>query len=140
MLSKLPNVHLLGQRQHVELARYIRGFDVCIVPYLVSAATATVVPVKIGEYLAMGKPIVSTPLPTVCEFNREQDVLLIAANQADDFLRAVECALRSSDDPERAARRREVAARNDGQHIMSVMNALIESRIQKKSANSEARA
>lgn len=139
-LGELPNVHLLGQRAHGELAVYIRGFDVCIVPYLVNDATATVVPVKVGEYLAMGKPVVSTPLPTVCEFNRSQDVLLTAANQPDAFLRAIECALRSLDDPERAARRREVAALNDWQLTITKMNALIESRIQKRSATLEASA
>lgn len=139
-LGELPNVHLLGQRPHVELARYIRGFDVCIVPYLVNDATATVVPVKIGEYLAMGKPVVSTQLPTVCEFNRRQDVLLTAANQPDAFLRAIELALLSPDNPERTARRREVAALNDWQLTITKMSALMESRIQKKSANLEASA
>jgi glycosyltransferase involved in cell wall biosynthesis len=137
-LGELANVHLLGQRPHGELAGYIRGFDVCIVPYLVNAATATVVPVKVGEYLAMGKPVVSTTLPTVCEFNRRQGVLLTAANRPDDFLRAIEGALRSPDDPERVARRREVAALNDWQLTIGRMNALMESRMRRKSADLEA--
>ena len=55
-MGELANVHLSAQRPHGELAGYIRGLDVCIVPHLLNAATATIVPVKIGQYLMMGKP------------------------------------------------------------------------------------
>jgi hypothetical protein len=45
-LADLPNVHLLGQQPHETLARYIQQFDVCMVPYVNSHYTATVVPTK----------------------------------------------------------------------------------------------
>ena len=75
-LAELPNVYLPGQRPHHHLAHYIRSFDVCIVPYRRSAYTETVVPSKINEYLAMGKPVVSTNLPPVCDFNDKHQVLV----------------------------------------------------------------
>jgi len=55
-LAALPNVHLLGQQRHDSLVRYIRQFDVCIVPYVNSHFTATVVPTKINEYWQLASP------------------------------------------------------------------------------------
>jgi glycosyltransferase involved in cell wall biosynthesis len=125
-LRGLPNVHLLGQQPHRELAEYIRRFDVCIVPYVNSIYTTTVVPTKINEYLAMGKPVVSTDLPTVTEFNREHQVLLTATTEPEDFLRAVEDALALPKDAETIARRRRVASLGDWQARFAAMCALIE--------------
>src|SRR6266571_948 len=51
-LATISNTHFLGQRPHSDLARCITQFDVCLVPYINNALTATVVPMKIGEYLA----------------------------------------------------------------------------------------
>ncbi len=86
-LAHLPNVILMGQRSHDELPGLIRNFDVCLVPYLVNEGTATVAPVKINEYLAMGKPVVSTKLPTVAEFNEEHEILALADNSKRGFSR-----------------------------------------------------
>lgn len=123
-LAALPNVHLLGQKPHAELAAYMRHFDVCIVPYVNSVYTATVVPTKINEYLAMGKPVVSTDLPTVREFNDEHRVLLTATTDPADFLSAVERALRLPRDAETLAHRRRVAALGDWQARFEQMCAL----------------
>lgn len=111
-LRGLSNVHLLGQKPHQELAAYIRRFDVCLIPYLQNAYTATVVPVKLNEYLAMGKPVVSTALPVVCEFNSRHQVLTTAPNEPREFLSAIETAL-SAGDEDRRRHRREVAELSD---------------------------
>lgn len=134
-LAALSNVHLPGQKRHEELVRYIREFDVCIVPYAESLYTATVVPTKINEYLAVGKPIVSTKLPSVCEFNRQHNVLLTAAPQADEFLQCIEEALRLPKDETAINRRREIAALGDWGETLARMSDLIEKQMQaKKSA------
>lgn len=125
-LGSLPNVHLLGQRPHGDLARYIREMDVCLVPYLNNAATETVVPVKVNEYLAAGKPTVSTKLPAILEFNEKHGVLITADGRPDAFLRAVESALDSAGDRRLVARRREVAALNEWHARLSAMSDLIE--------------
>jgi glycosyltransferase involved in cell wall biosynthesis len=132
-LAELPNVHLLGRRPHGDLARYIREMDVCLVPYLNNAATATVVPVKVNEYLAVGKPVVSTKLPTIRDFNEQYKVLLTADNRPDSFLQAIEQALCTEDDVETIKRRREVAALNDWQVRLNVMSDLIETAARRKS-------
>jgi glycosyltransferase involved in cell wall biosynthesis len=125
-LGELPNVHLLGQKPHDQLASYIRRFDVCIVPYVNNAYTETVVPTKINEYLAMGKPVVSTDLPTVCEFNAKHRVLTTAPARADDFLLAIEKALRLPKDRATELRRRRVAELYEWGAQLESMSSLIE--------------
>lgn len=124
-LTNLPNVHLLGVRPHHELSRYIRGFDVCIVPYLNNSSTATVVPAKINEYLAVGKPVVSTDLPTVGDFNEQHEVLITTPGRPESFLQAIERALHLPGDAQTIKRRREVAALGSWQSRLEAMNELI---------------
>lgn len=57
-LKKQPNVYFLGVKEYQRLPAYLMNFDVCIIPYLQNPVTA--VPTKIYDYLATGKPIVST--------------------------------------------------------------------------------
>ena len=125
-LEELPNVYLLGQKPHNNLVHFIRQFDVCIVPYVNSLYTATVVPTKINEYLAVGKPVVSTMLPAVCEFNKEHHVLQTAPTEPGKFLHAIERALHQPSDKAAIARRREVAALGDWDARVYAMSALIE--------------
>ena len=125
-LEGLTNVHLLGQQPHRDLASYIQSFDVCIVPYAHNAYTETVVPTKINEYLAVGKPVVATPLPPVCEFNEQYQVIAIAPARSDAFLVAIEQALRAPTDAATLERRREVAALGDWGERLQAMSQLIE--------------
>lgn len=59
-LQQYPNVHFLGWRSLDDLADYVEAFDVCINPQLVNHITRGNYPLKIDEYLAMGKPVVAT--------------------------------------------------------------------------------
>ena len=125
-LGELPNVHFLGQQPHDSLVRFVREFDVCIVPYVNSHYTATVVPTKINEYLALAKPVVSTDLPAVSEFNREHGVLQTSTTRPVDFLEAIERALDLPADERTLTRRREVAELADWQKRVEKMSELIE--------------
>jgi glycosyltransferase involved in cell wall biosynthesis len=129
-LQGYANIHLLGPKPHSLLVRYLRSFDVCIVPYLKTVYTETVVPVKINEYLAVGKPVVSTNLPTVSEFNARHHVLIATDNEPTSFLAGIEEALRMPTDRLTVARRREVAALLDWQVIVEAMSDLIESKLE----------
>ena len=131
-LDGLSNVHLLGARPHNELVAYMRSFDVCIVPYIKSAYTDTVVPVKVNEYLAVGKPVVSTEIPTVREFNDRHNVLITAASRAEDFLQAIERSLQIPKDAATISRRREVAALADWQARLEAMSQLLEDKFKEK--------
>ena len=86
----------------------------------------TVVPTKINEYLAMGKPVIATPLPSVCDFNRQRDVMSIADTNAPSFIRAIENALASLGDRATSERRRRVAALSDWLTRFEVMSGWIE--------------
>jgi glycosyltransferase involved in cell wall biosynthesis len=132
-LAELPNVHLLGQKPHSDLAHFVNGFDVCTIPYVNNPATVTVAPVKLNEYLAASKPVVSTELPTVCEFNQQHKILLTSANEPESFLRAIEQALNLPNDVGTTARRREVAALSEWQTRLDAMSDLIEMKVQERS-------
>jgi glycosyltransferase involved in cell wall biosynthesis len=128
-LQGLPNVHLLGQQRHEDLAGHLRFFDVCIVPYINTSETTTLVPTKINEYLAAGKAIVSTSLPTVCEFNEEHRVLSTTSAVIHDFLQAIEREIPTAHDPRLRKRRRSVAALADWQTRLDEMSSFIEEKL-----------
>ncbi len=59
-LHNIPNVHFLGGKPFAQLASYVAAFDVCINPQRKNEITKGNYPLKIDEYLAMGKPVVAT--------------------------------------------------------------------------------
>lgn len=93
-LATRPNVHLMGKRPYHELVRFLRGFDVCIIPHLCNQLTSSMDPIKLYDYLASGKPIVSTP---VAGTERFLDVLQIGSSPP-QFLKGIEEALNENDD------------------------------------------
>ena len=67
-LKARPNVHVLGWRSYASLPDYLRGIDVALLPQLINEYTRAMFPMKFFEYLAAGRPVVSTPLPALAEF------------------------------------------------------------------------
>jgi glycosyltransferase involved in cell wall biosynthesis len=61
-LKRLPNVHHLGRQPQSTMPAYIAGFDVCLNPFRRSRVADSVNPLKVYEYLAAGKPVVSTAM------------------------------------------------------------------------------
>jgi glycosyltransferase involved in cell wall biosynthesis len=136
-LASLPNVHLLGEFRHHELAAQIEIFDVGIVPYVSSVFTNTVVPTKINEYLAMGKPVVSTNLRAICDYYHWPEVVLPCEPRHDSFLAAIETALVWPGDDATKTRRRDVARLSDWPARLDVICDLIESVTKTKSVQNE---
>lgn len=64
-LPQAPNIHWLGQRDYRELPAYVKAFDVCLMPFALNEATEFINPTKTLEYMAAGRPIVSTPVADV---------------------------------------------------------------------------
>ena len=60
-----PNIHWLGGKTYAELPRYLAGWDVGFMPFARNEATRFISPTKTPEFLAAGKPVVSTPIPDV---------------------------------------------------------------------------
>lgn len=64
-LPRRPNLHWLGQRDYDDLPAYAKGFDACLMPFALNDATENINPTKTLEYMAAGKPVVSTAVPDV---------------------------------------------------------------------------
>jgi glycosyltransferase involved in cell wall biosynthesis len=84
-LSKYKNVYFLGMKNKEEIPLYIRALDVCLIPYKLNDFTKAVSPLKLFEYLALGKPVVATTLPDLEEYN---GLIKIAAAK-EDFARCI---------------------------------------------------
>lgn len=128
VLRGLPNVRFLGQKPHGEVPRYVRFFDVCIIPYVRDAYTETTYPAKLNEYLALGKPVVATPLPELVDYNQEFDGVLRLAGDAPAFASALREAVEGNA-PERQAHYRCVAGKNAWTAIVEAMSGLIEEKL-----------
>ena len=102
-LSKYLNIVFTGAKPYAELPDIMRGFDVCIVPHVVTSFTESLNPIKLWEYLAAGKPIVST---NVAGF-REFPDLVNVSDSYDGFLMNLDVAL--NEEPAFAAARQGVA-------------------------------
>jgi glycosyltransferase involved in cell wall biosynthesis len=105
-MSLLPNVHFLGGKPTKSLGAYPQHFDVCLMPYVIDDYTRYVYPLKMHEYLAGGRPVVSSPIRSVEDFKH---VIALARNRA-EWSRAIERALSAGENtPEQCARRQRVA-------------------------------
>jgi glycosyltransferase involved in cell wall biosynthesis len=100
-----PNVHLLGPRAYADLPGYLQAADVCLIPYRDTPWARACNPVKTLEYLAAGRPVVSTDLPAM----RPHEPLVRVAQGAPEFVAAVQDAL-AADSPSLATARGAVAS------------------------------
>ena len=98
-LPRRANIAYLGKRGYDELPALLAGFDVALMPFALNEHTANISPTKTLEYLAAGRPVVSTAVPDVVEDHA--DVVYVAHGH-DDFVAEVERARHG--DPERARR------------------------------------
>ena len=105
--TDFPNVHFFGFKSVEELPGYMAGFDVCIIPYKVDNYTSGVMPIKFFEYLATGKPVVSTSIPEIARFG---DLIDTAASM-EEFGMAIERRL-ANDPPAKRDYRIELAKAN----------------------------
>lgn len=104
-LPSAPNLHYLGFRPYDVLPAYVAAMDVGIIPYGINPYTEGVSPLKLYEYLAAGKGVVTTPLP----FAEAAGSTVRVAADAQGFVEAIEDELAH---PERAEARRAAAAAN----------------------------
>jgi glycosyltransferase involved in cell wall biosynthesis len=95
-----PNIYWLGQKSYQELPAYLAGWDVAIMPFALNEATRFISPTKTLEYLAAGKPIVSTAIRDVVSPYGENGSVRIA--DASTFVAAVEAALAEPAEARRA--------------------------------------
>lgn len=96
-LPQHQNIHYLGGKAYKELPTYLSGWDVAILPFAINESTRFISPTKTPEYLAAGKPVVSTPIRDVVRPYGEANLVHIAQT-AKEFVEATELALAQAND------------------------------------------
>ena len=100
-LPHCQNIHWLGQQSYDDLPSFISGWDVCLMPFALNESTRFISPTKTLEYMAAGKPVVSTPIADV---SRLYAAGVRIAATADEFIAACDAALAESETQSRARR------------------------------------
>jgi glycosyltransferase involved in cell wall biosynthesis len=117
-----PNIHFLGSRSYEDLPRYVRQFDVCVLPWRENNVfTSYGSAIKVREYLATGKPVVMSPL-----YEYLQTPGLRFYRGPDEFIAQIEAALQE-DSPSLAAQRQTMVKDGTWDQRASQLAALINS-------------
>lgn len=88
-LRQRSNVHFVGVKPIEQVPLYVNAFSVCLIPYIKSTETDNLSPLKLYDYMALGKPIVATRFPAAMEFASN----IYLADDADEFLAHIATAL-----------------------------------------------
>ena len=119
MLAR-ENVRWLGPRDYVTLPGYLSLFDVATIPFRINAITQATSPLKLYEYFAGGKPIVTTPMAE-CEAYPEVRIAATAA----EFASALDAAREQGRDPDFRAHLRALGRENSwSARVMTMLRAL----------------
>ncbi len=116
----LDNVKFLGRKDVNEVPYYINACDVCLLPYKQNEWTRNVDALKLYEYLACGKPIVSVDIPTA----REHGAVIRIADSWETFVAAVKAAL-SENSMVAIEQRRAIARENTWDKRVALISNLI---------------
>ena len=103
-LKCFKNVHFLGQKPYEQVPFYGKEFDVAIMPWNRNKWIEFCNPVKIKEYLALGKPVVSTYYPEIEPYSG----LVYVADDYDDFVSCIQKAIQERDSKKVQRRRKKV--------------------------------
>ena len=110
-LEGMPNVCFVGPKHYNDLPAYMNTFDCAIIPFKCNAATKSIYPLKVNEYLASGRPVVSTDFSD--DIRSFEPVISIAANH-DEFLTQIDAEILTDNESKRK-QRVEVAGQNTWQ-------------------------
>jgi glycosyltransferase involved in cell wall biosynthesis len=91
-LPRLANIRFLGPKNYTELPDYLRGWDVAMLPFAINASTKFISPTKTPEYLAGGKPVISTAITDVINPYGKNGLVFIG-NTSSEFVAGIEWAL-----------------------------------------------
>ena len=128
-LPRHANVHYLGGKTYKELPSYIAGWDAAMMPFAHNESTKYISPTKTPEYLAGGKPVVSTSITDVVRPYGTQ-LLVRIADEPEGFAAELDKAISvDAHDPQWAERRDAFLARNSWDITFRRMRELIENRV-----------
>jgi uncharacterized SAM-binding protein YcdF (DUF218 family)/glycosyltransferase involved in cell wall biosynthesis len=133
-LKKFKNIHFLGQKKHDELPLYINYFDIAMIPYILNEFTRCIYPAKLNEYLALGKPVISTQLPELSGISDNVEDIVFTVRDKNDFSAKLKEIL-NKENADKARKRIEFAASRDWNSHIEQMSRIIYDKIQSKDNN-----
>ena len=137
-LPQRPNLHYPGMKTYEDLPLYLAGWDAALMPFARNESTRFISPTKTPEYLAGGRPVVSTPIRDVVRPYGEMDLVEIAGEPA-EFVAAVERVLTrwgegGTEREEWLSRVDEFLARGSWSRTWRHMSDLIEAAVERRRA------
>jgi glycosyltransferase involved in cell wall biosynthesis len=126
-LPRRKNLHWLGGRKYEELPNYLKGFSVCLMPFALNEATEFINPTKALEYMATGRPVVSTAIADVVTNFPPVSI----ANSGAEFIRLCHEAVESPSQ-ERIRAGLKLASENTWDSIVARMDDHIETALARK--------
>jgi glycosyltransferase involved in cell wall biosynthesis len=135
-LPRRENIHYLGGKKYDELPNYIAGWGVAMMPFALNESTRFISPTKTPEYLAAGRPVVSTPIRDVVRPYGEKGLVHIASTP-EQFVQAIEAAM--VEDPNVRMEQvnefmKDMSWDKTQRHMSDLINEVLQSREQKASA------
>ncbi len=91
-LDEYRNIHFMGSREYLVLKNYASKFAVCTIPFLINEITEATSPVKLFEYMALNKPIVTTAMKECKKYKS----VMIAENH-DEFIKQIDLAIKMNE-------------------------------------------
>ena len=123
LLPTAKNIHYLGSKRYADLPLYLSGWNAAILPFAMNASTLFISPTKTPEYLAAGRPVVSTPVRDVVREYGDRGLVQIAAT-AEGFAHALDCALQVPEENWEYAVKQKLAE-NSWESTWMAMNELV---------------
>ncbi len=123
-LKSQDNVHFLGRKSYLELPYYMNEFDVSIIPHKIDKYTKSMNPLKLYEYLACGKPIVTTQIAGIEKFQE----LIYTAKTKEEFNEKINQALKENN-RELEIKRKESVQNENWKNRVNQMLELVSTRL-----------
>jgi len=135
-LPQGSNIHYLGGKDYKELPSYLAGWDIAIMPFAMNESTTFISPTKTPEYLAGGKPVISTPISDVVNDYGNEGLVSIAET-AQNFVQEGEQILANKNHHEWIARVDEKLSDMSWDNTWEEMNLLMEETMNNKKVHTE---
>lgn len=135
-LPRRSNIHYLGGKNYEDLPAYLSGWDIALMPFALNESTEFISPTKTPEYLAAGKPVISTPIRDVVRPYGIENLVAIAST-AEEFVKVAEKYLAQGNFDEWLVRVDKFLAQNSWDETFSAMKNLINEEILRKAQKAE---
>jgi glycosyltransferase involved in cell wall biosynthesis len=122
-LPQAPNIHYLGMKPYKVLPNYLKAFDIAMMPFALNDATKFISPTKTLEYMAAGKPIISTKIKDVV---RDYSHCIKLVTDSDDFTKQLQHLLSSENDENQAGNYKDVLEKTSWSNTVKGMADIIQ--------------